>query len=300
MNQFRNDIVGKPAAELVVGRKRPRARGASGLSGLEVRRKESRRSDSRSGDRHRLVTESVTVLHKRRKYQVELINLSGGGAMIAGDLEPRLWDRIDVDFGETGQLEAAVRWVKNGRIGLEFAHETQIDCSREDQDTLVRRAVEQNFPEAAAELSKPRRVKPEEPADDPASRRETQRHPLIWSGTVTVNRQSAPVRIRNISARGALVQSDIKLVPGVLLLLDLGAAGSLAANVAWAFGDKAGLLFDTEFDVQRLASAAPKVAAVDWMCPDYLRNGSADLSASSWKRASLEDIVGSGRAGLAR
>lgn len=291
MNHFRNEMLGKPVEEQLFGRKRPRSRGASALSEVAVKREEARRADSREGDRHRLTAQTVTVIYKRKKHPAELINLSGGGAMIAAPFEPRLWQRIDVDFGETGRLEAAVRWVKDGRIGLEFAHETQIDCSNEQREALLREVVDRNFPEAAG----PGPAAGDEPAGpfdaDLASRRSAPRHPLIWSGSVIINGQAAPVRIRNISARGALVQSELTLSPGVLLVLDLGAAGTIGANVAWAFGDKAGLLFDGEFDVQQLAASPPKVATNEWMCPDYLRDGGSEPSDGDWDRASVQDLA---------
>lgn len=65
MNHFRNDIFGKPAEEQLFGRKRPRSRGASALSDVAVKREEARRADSRTGDRHRLTAQSVTIIYKR-------------------------------------------------------------------------------------------------------------------------------------------------------------------------------------------------------------------------------------------
>lgn len=292
MNQFRNEIFsGQPIEEQLLGTKRPRSRGATALSDVAVKRAEARRADSRGGDRHRLAAQSLTVLYKRKKYTVDLINLSGGGAMIEGPLSPKLWDRIDVDFGTTGRLEAAVRWVKDGRIGLEFAHETQIDCPAEEQEALLREVLDRSFSEAAAPAPEP--ASPVADSEcELTSRRVAPRHPLIWSGSVVINGQRASVRIRNISARGALVQSDVTMSPGVLLVLDLGAAGSIAANVAWAFGDKAGLLFDSEFDVQKLAASTPKVAPIEWVCPDFLRS-SSNGSDKAWDRASVEELANS-------
>lgn len=215
--------------------------------------------------------------------------------MIAAAMEPRLWQRIDIDFGDTGRLEAAVRWVKDGRIGLEFAHETQIHCPDQQRDALLRDVIDRNFPEAVAAAEASKGDEAVSDPGDPASRRTATRHPLIWSGSVLINNQRAPVRIRNISARGALVQSDLTFSPGVLLVLDLGAAGSIAANVAWAFGDKAGLLFDSEFDMQQLAASAPKVApaSAEWVCPDYLRDDKQPTPTEQWDRVSVEELSSS-------
>ena len=101
--------------------------------------------------------------------EVDLINLSGGGAMIEADLNPRLWDRIDLYLGGGNPIECAVRWLRNGRIGLEFAHETQIDCSPEERDALLLEVIRRSFPDIhLAAASDPPRPKPD-PVD--ASRR---------------------------------------------------------------------------------------------------------------------------------
>lgn len=293
MNHFRNGILGVPVEEQLLGRKRPRNRGTTALSDVAVTRQETRRVDSRAGDRHRLPAQPVTLVYKRKKYAAELINLSGGGAMVESDIEPRLWERVDVDFGETGRLEAAVRWVKDRRIGLEFAHETQLDCSPQDREALLCEVIERNFPDAVALAPVPETAEAAAKGASDASRRTSVRHPLIWTASVTFNNHTAPVRIRNISATGALVQSDLSLAAGVMLLLDLGAAGSIAATVQWALGDKAGLLFEGPFDVQRLAASPPKVATPDWVRPDYLRDAGSEPSDRHWDHASVEELASS-------
>jgi len=58
--------------------------------------------------------------------------------MIAAAFEPNVWDKLELHLGENGTIECAVRWVKGGRMGLEFAHETQLDCSAEEQAILFR------------------------------------------------------------------------------------------------------------------------------------------------------------------
>ena len=68
-----------------------------------------------------------------RKHVVELINLSGGGAMISGELNLMLWDHVELRARRAmDEIECAVRWIKDDRIGLEFAHETRLDCDAGD------------------------------------------------------------------------------------------------------------------------------------------------------------------------
>src|SRR6185503_9491599 len=105
-------------------------------------------------DRHRLEQETVTARFEAREYAVDLINLSGGGAMIRAAFKPRLWERVDLMFAEGAEIECAVRWLRDDRIGLEFAHETRIDCDPEQRDALLLEVLRRSFPDVAM---KPRR-----------------------------------------------------------------------------------------------------------------------------------------------
>src|SRR5437899_1851038 len=80
-----------------------------------------------SDDRHRLVGERAQLTHDGNTHEVVLINLSGGGAMIETSIELLIWDRVHLHLGDHGDIECTVRWVRDGRIGLEFAHETRLD-----------------------------------------------------------------------------------------------------------------------------------------------------------------------------
>src|SRR5436189_3999651 len=98
------------------------------LSSVEVPRSETRTTDHRDDDRHRLLDQAAIARFDGEDHEVDLINLSGGGAMIRADFAPRLWERVDLLFDEGAEIECAVRWLRGDRGGLEFAHETRIDC----------------------------------------------------------------------------------------------------------------------------------------------------------------------------
>ena len=66
------------------------------------------------------------------------------------------------------------------------------------------------------------------------ARRGEPRHPLSWSGTVHFSHDSQPVRLRNISPHGALIESPLAYPIGAELYLDLEEAGSLFATVSWS------------------------------------------------------------------
>src|SRR5687767_1745215 len=122
-NEFRASLRSDSRAEPVVARQRNRRETdpkTRSLGDIKVHRSESRSSNQRRGDRHRLSDEQAVVRRKGRKHVVDLINLSHGGAMIAGDIKAKLWDKVVLVLGEAGEIECAVRWLRGDRVGLEF------------------------------------------------------------------------------------------------------------------------------------------------------------------------------------
>ena len=137
------------AEEPLLPPKKPKGAKAAELNSIAVPRESRHRSNSRGEDRHRLMEEQARVTHSGREYDVELINLSGGGAMIAGELAPMLWDRVNLHLGNHGDIECAVRWVREDRIGLEFAHETQLGWPSDQVAAVLRHVIERTFPHIA-------------------------------------------------------------------------------------------------------------------------------------------------------
>jgi hypothetical protein len=234
----------------------------------------------------------VRITHNGRSLTVGLINLSGGGAMVEGDFEPLLWDRVDLHLGENGTTECVVRWLRGGRVGLEFAHETRLDCSADEQAAVLREVIARSFPDIEFEghvdtgsSSAPR-------DSDGSEQRTSRRHPLIWSGQIHHDYQSTPVRLRNISPTGAMIECSIPLHVGVEPLLDLGEAGQVFATVTWVVGDSAGLRFHEPFDLAHLARSKPEVASGRWERPGYLQPGPAADSPwdDKWDRMSLGEL----------
>lgn len=314
MNEFRERLFsGKLAAEPLLREKRrkgsspaealpsaenqPEPEGST-LGDVVIPRETGRTTNHRLSDRHRLLKEEeATATWDGRDFRVQIINLSGGGTMIAAPFQPRLWDRIDLSLGGCGTLECAVRWVKGGRVGMEFAHETRIEAEPEVRTSLLREVIRRSFPDVEMD------VPPVTPVDAPASgtevahecesvQRGEKRHPLIWNGLIHFNHDSTPVRLRNISEDGALIESSGIFPAGAELLLDLGDAGSIFSTVAWAHGDQCGLRFHAPFRIGRLADVKPDVTPARWSKPDYLRDDNSDSSpwASRWERLSLGEL----------
>lgn len=297
MNKFRSAVLsGSPGARelpLMAEKKRARDAAAEGLGAVPVPRAESRTTNQRGDDRHRLPAEAATVRHKKKLHQIELINLSGGGAMIAGKFKAKLWDRVDLVVGKFGEIESAVRWIRGDRIGLEFAHETRIDCAAETRDSLLRDVISRTYPDVVFEAPAPAPEAPAavEPVKDHPERSEI-RHPLIWSALIHYNHETSIARLRNISSSGALVETTGNFTEGSELMLDFGDAGSLFATVGWCRGDQLGLVFRSPFDISKLSQSKPEVAPQRWARPDYLRDETNDSSpwAAQWGRLTIEEV----------
>jgi PilZ domain len=297
-NQFRASVLagktpGKPD-QLLPG-KHGHGAEADDLSSVEVSREETRAHNHRWNNRHRLTGESAGLRHRGTETTVELVNLSAGGAMIRGTLELKLWESVWLVLGEGGMIECAVRWIRRDRFGLEFAHETQIHCEKEQRDALLLEVIRRSFPDVAldrpvAAVEPEEVVEPEETDDE--VRRSEDRHPLIWMADIHFNHDTDRVRLRNISSHGALIEGECCYPVGATLLLDMAEAGQHFALVCWSRGPQAGLSFERPFDVSQLASMKPMVMPKRWARPTFLRTSTEPDSpwAQQWNRASLEEL----------
>lgn len=292
---FRTRIFGAGADQPLLSSKQPKGAKPDTLGSVVVARGETRRGNVRERDRHRLTAEQALLQHGYREDVVELVNLSAGGAMIRGEVELVLWDHVRLVLGEEGGLDCAVRWIKGDQVGLEFAHETRIDCDREQHDDLLRAVIRKSFPDLEIALEYPERRTADDPLVEPEAgvRRRADRHPLVWTGVIQYDEfhefGAEPVRLRNISATGALVQCGNPLPEGAHVYLDMRAAGRHAASVKWTRGDQSGLQFDEAFDLQRLAYSTPEVASSQNSPPAEF--GTQEPWAPGWKRSTVSELA---------
>jgi len=295
MNKFRSSILGGEALDPdspLVAEKRGRSADGDNLTSVEIAREAGRTADHRDDDRHRLGRETATVLFRRKSHSVDLVNLSGGGAMIRSGIKPRLWDRVDLVLGEGSAIECAVRWLRGDRIGLEFAHETHIECEPRRRDALLLEVFGRTFPDLCLPVPDPQveQYAPA-PAAETYSRRAVHRHPLIWNGEILWQHDSHKVRLRNISASGALIDIDVDLPMGAELMLDLGAGGQLFANVSWSRSGQAGLAFAAPFDLALLAAVRPEVAPQKWERPTFIDLATQGSPwAPEWERRPIAEL----------
>jgi hypothetical protein len=296
--------------EPILPDKRPKGAKADSLDSISVSRQESRRGNSRTEDRHRLSEETVTVTHDGASNEAQLINVSGGGVMIRGTLDLKLWDAVELHLGEHGTIECAVRWMRDDRIGLEFAHETRLDCSSDEMTSVLRDVITRSFPDvplgdpAAATPDPPQLIAAEAPLappvenspPQPGDHRRASRHPLIWSGTLHLDNQSTAVRIRNISSTGAMIECTKSLPVGAEPVLQLNAEAALAATIQWVVGAQIGVSFHRPFDMRLLGRSKPEVAAAptQWQRPAYLETSreedESDPWDPHWQRLTMREI----------
>ena len=303
MNKFRSAILsgnGLHPKNPLVSEKNARGATEDDLSSVEVARSEVRSADHRDDDRHRLDHEIARARFDGEEHEVDLINLSGGGAMIRAEFAPRLWERVDLILAEGAEIECAVRWIRQDRIGLEFAHETRIDCHPEERDALLLDVIHRSFPDVAfAPREEAVDLLPADTSDQgddydavANSRRNERRHPLVWMGEVYFAHNNEKVRLRNISESGALIECPVQYPLGAEVLLDLGDAGQHFATVSWTCGDKAGLKFSNGFDLKLLGNAKPEIAPHLMIRPGPgLQSSDIDNPwADGWKRQSLDEL----------
>jgi hypothetical protein len=255
------------AEEPILKAKKPRGAKADTLHSVAVSREARRQSNARAEDRHRLTGEYARLTHNGTDIEVELINLSGGGAMVKGAFEPLMWDRVDLHLGNHGTIECAVRWIRDDCVGLEFAHETRLDWPSDQVAIVLRHVIERTFPHIEFPKSSEKPPEPEAEVDD--EHRAARRHPLVWNGTLHHDYQSSPVRVRNISSTGAMIETTATVRVGTEPLLELTEAASLSVTVEWAVGDQVGLRFHSPFEMEMLSNTRPSVVS-DWTPPSYL------------------------------
>jgi hypothetical protein len=284
MHEIRSSILsGDVKADPVArkgGRKGGGGAGLGGLAKIPIKRQEARVTNQRLEDRHRDVVEESTIIFRRKRHVARVVNVSSRGAMIEAEIEPHIGESLDILFAGDNKTRCAVRWVREGRIGIEFVHET-ILWENAEQGPVFHYEGEAKA-SAAAE--------PEAPSfTDRATRQR-----LLRSGTLYWSGISIPVRLRNISSGGARIESERELCSGAEVELDLGEAGFHVAEVRWSNDGQIGLRFAGDFDLDTLAPAAVQSQgpSPDVLKPAYLETELRPDSpwAARFERLSLTDL----------
>lgn len=110
----------RPSEEVLVRKEKCRRNDEPSLMALKIARDERRATNQRREDRFRGVAERATIVFRRKKSLVKVVNISGGGVMIETGLVPRIGERIAIEFDGFDRVDGAVCWVKDGRIGIDL------------------------------------------------------------------------------------------------------------------------------------------------------------------------------------
>jgi len=231
------------------------------LAGITIRRDEHRRSDQRREGRQINVIDQAVITHQRRHHEVAVLNVSSRGAMIQTDLVPRIGAQLEIRFADCNRTQCFVRWVRGGRIGLEF-----------DKETLVIGASE-----AEAHYISGRRLG-EFPTLEVKSAR-APRQGLMLRAELHWPQGSMSVKLRNISAEGAMLQASQDLHEHAEVVLEIPEIAAIAGRVRWCRSKQIGVRFDNVFDLCDLSNKPvepnfEKIEKLDYLKPDYLRSES--------------------------
>ncbi len=122
MHELRSAILAGDGAGAAIVSTKERCRRApkGGLAGVHIAREERRSTDQRGEERHWGVVERAILVFRRKKLLVKVINISSGGMTVECDIVPRIAEDVAVEFEGFDRMRAVVRWVKQGRIGLDL------------------------------------------------------------------------------------------------------------------------------------------------------------------------------------
>jgi PilZ domain len=279
MHELRSIVTEGPSARLLAKRA-PRHRQAeegASLASLAIPRTEARTCNQRREDRHLNVVEQAEIRFRNRRHEVGIVNVSAHGAMIESGIEPRIGERMQIAFADCNRTECSVRWVRNGRIGVEFARETEIIASAKVKELVVsgRREVDGERP-----------PEPKQPGRPP-------RQSLLWKAVLHWDHGTLQVRMRNISAEGAMLEASGDLPPDTGVMLDLGDGGSVPGIVRWARSGQLGIRFDERFDLRNLVRHdEPHEHSPSVVKPRYLESELDPDSpwAAAWDKLDPEDL----------
>jgi hypothetical protein len=271
MHEIRSTILSNDGHRSPVASKgKAKSEPFGGLTRIAIKREETRITNQRLEDRHLGLVEKATIVFRRRKREVDVVNVSSRGAMLETDIEPRIGEGLEILFTSEAKTRCAVRWIRGRRIGVEFVNET-IFWEAGTGSPVFRYA-----PHAANETA----ADEAEPTHDAAEHQLAERQPvdrsprqrLLRSGTLYWGGVSIPVRLRNISTGGARIDAQRPLAPGAEVELDLGDNGFQLAEVRWSKEGQIGLRFAAEFDLDSLAPAqeAGSVELPEVLKPAYL------------------------------
>jgi diguanylate cyclase (GGDEF)-like protein len=96
------------------------------------------------------------------------------------------------------------------------------------------------------------------------------RQRLMRRAMASIDGEVCEVRLRNISAMGALVECNRPIAPGTRVAMDIVGAGPVEGTVRWSQAGRFGIQFNDAFLMSRLAPKKQKLNDYQMLQPSYL------------------------------
>ena len=96
------------------------------------------------------------------------------------------------------------------------------------------------------------------------------RHRLMRRAIALIRGETVELKLRNISSKGAMAESDLPLTPGTEMTIDIVGVGPVQGLVRWSQQGRFGLQFLEEFNLARLAPKKEKGNQVTMLRPVYM------------------------------
>jgi len=96
------------------------------------------------------------------------------------------------------------------------------------------------------------------------------RHRLMRRAIAEIDGQVTEIRLRNISATGALVECPLSVAPGTTITIDIVGVGPVVGTVRWAQADKFGVQFKDSFDLKNLGGKKEVASDASKIHPWYV------------------------------
>ena len=88
-----------------------------------IQRSQPRLVDQRAEERRSDLIDRAVLFFRGQEYIVPVVDISSRGTRVACDIQPRIGETLVVQFENCSRVHAFVRWIRDGRIGLNFGHE---------------------------------------------------------------------------------------------------------------------------------------------------------------------------------
>ena len=232
-------------ADIILARKHaPRRPGARNLLEIRVPRREPRQTHQRHEDRRVVTGAKAKLFLGARSVTVPIANISSNGIMIDCKRVFAIGVQLSVAIDRCDAIPMIVRWVRDGRVGLEFLAETTIVAASGVQDYVIE-TIQRECAGVSAQQA---------PLVGPERRRGSTRHALMWLCQLTAGVTTVAARIRNISCEGAMLSFDDRLAPiiGEPVKVAMGEDRAVSGHIRWVANGFAGLSFFEPFPIEDL------------------------------------------------